>query len=74
MDREQAAALALVLKYMELHLIDGQTPFDEVVDRMLALIDSRGLEELFDGSVVRCGLAGVRKAEIAGMLNRYRKL
>ena len=73
-DREQAAALALVLKYMELHLIDGQTPFDEVVDRMLALIDSRGLEELFDGSVVRCGLAGVRKAEIAGMLNRYRKL
>ena len=73
-DREQAAALALVLKYMELHLIDGQTSFDEVVDRMLALIDSRGLEELFDGSVVRCGLAGVRKAEIAGMLNRYRKL
>ena len=73
-DREQAAALALVLKYMELHLLDGQTPFDEVVDRMLALIDSRGLEELFDGSVVRCGLAGVRKAEIAGMLNRYRKL
>ena len=73
-DREQAAALALVLKYMELHLIDGQTPFYEVVDRMLALIDSRGLEELFDGSVVRCGLAGVRKAEIAGMLNRYRKL
>ena len=73
-DREQAAALALVLKYMELHLIDGQTPFDEVVDRMLALIDSRGLEELFDGSVVRCGLASVRRAEIAGMLNRYRKL
>ena len=73
-DREQAAALALVLKYMELHLIDGQTPFDEIVDRMLALIDSRGLEEVFDGSVVRCGLAGVRKAEIAGMLNRYRKL
>ena len=73
-DREQAAALALVLKYMELHLIDGQTPFDEVVDRMLALIDSRGLEEVFDGSVIRCGLAGVRKAEIAGMLNRYRKL
>ena len=73
-DREQAAALALVLKYMELHLIDGQTPFDEVVDRMLALIDSRGLEELFDGSTVRCGLASVRRAEIAGMLNRYRKL
>ena len=73
-DREQVAALAQVLKYMELHLIDGRASFGEVVDRMLALIDSRGLEELFDGSTVRCGLAGVRKAEIAGMLNRYRRL
>ena len=73
-DREQTASLALVLKYMQLHLIDGRTPFEDVVGRMLSLIDSRGLEELFDGSTVRCGLASVRKAEIAGMLNRYRKL
>lgn len=73
-DREQVAALAQILKYMELHLVDGRTPFEEVVDRILALIDSRGLEEMFDGSTVRCGLACVRRAEIAGMLNRYRKL
>lgn len=73
-DREQVAALSQILKYMELHLVDGRTPFEEVVDRILALIDSRGLEELFDGSTVRCGLASVRRAEIAGMLNRYRKL
>ena len=73
-DREQVAALSQILKYMELHLVDGRTPFEEVVDRILALIDSRGLEELFDGSTVRYGLASVRRAEIAGMLNRYRKL
>ena len=73
-DREQVAALAQILKYMELHLIDGRTPFEEIVDRMLTLIGSKGLEVLFDGSTVRCGLADVRKAEIAGMLNRYRKL
>ena len=73
-DREQVAALSQILKYMELHLADGRTSFEEVVDRILALIDSRGLEELFDGSTVRCGLASVRRAEIAGMLNRYRKL
>ena len=73
-DREQVAALAQILKYMELHLIDGRTPFEEIVDRMLTLIGSKGLEVLFDGSTVRCGLAEVRKAEIAGMLNRYRKL
>ena len=73
-DREQVAALAHILKYMEVHLIDGRMSFEEVVDRILALIDSQGLEELFDGSTVRCGLASVRRAEIAGMLNRYRKL
>ena len=73
-DREQVAALSQILKYMELHLADGRTSFEEVVDRILALIDSQGLEELFDGSTVRCGLASVRRAEIAGMLNRYRKL
>ena len=73
-DREQVASLALILKYMELHIIDGNAPFEEIVARMLALLQSRGLEELFDGSTVRCGLAGVRRAEIAGMLNRYRKL
>ena len=59
---------------MELHVIDNRSDFEKVVDRMLALIESKGLEELFDGSTVRCGLAAVRRAEVAGMLNRYRKL
>ena len=73
-DREQVASLAHILKYAELHLIDGRLPFDEVLDRIDTLLASGGLEELFDGSTVRCGLAQVRRAEIAGMLNRYRKL
>jgi len=73
-DREQVASLAQILKYMELHVIDNRSDFEKVVDRMLALIESKGLEELFDGSTVRCGLAAVRRAEVAGMLNRYRKL
>lgn len=73
-DREQVAALAHILKYAELHLIDGRQSFDEVLDQIDSLIASGGLEELFDGSTVRCGLAQVRRAEIAGMLNRYRKL
>ena len=73
-DREQVATLAHILKYAELHIIDGQKSIDEVLDRIGSLIASKGLEELFDGSTVRCGLAQVRQAEIAGMLNRYRKL
>ena len=73
-DREQVASLAHILKYAQLHLIDGRQSFDEVLDRIEALIAAGGLEKLFDGSTVRCGLAQVRRAEIAGMLNRYRKL
>lgn len=73
-DREQTAALAHILKYMQLHLIDGHLTFTQVLDRTMSLLDSSGLEELFDGSTVRTGLARVRRAEIAGMLNRYRKL
>ena len=73
-DREQVASLAHILKYAELHLIDGRLSFDELLDRIDYLLVSKGLEELFDGSTVRCGLAQVRRAEIAGMLNRYRKL
>ena len=73
-DREQIAALAHILKYAELHLIDGRLSFDWVLDRILELAESGGPEEWFDGSTVRCGLAYVRRAEIAGMINRYRKL
>ena len=73
-DREQIAALAHILKYAELHLIDGRLSFDRGLDRILELAESGGPEEWFDGSTVRCGLAYVRRAEIAGMINRYRKL
>ena len=74
LEREQTAALAHILKYMELHLLDGRLSFTEVLDRTMALLTSEGLEKFFDGSTVRNGLAQVRRAEAAGMLNRYRKL
>ena len=43
-DREQVASLAHILKYAELHLIDGRLPFDEVLDRIDTLLASGGLE------------------------------
>ena len=73
-DREQTAALAYILKYMQLHIIDGQLTMRQAVDRMISLIASKGQEALFDGSTVGNGLAQVRRAEIFGMINRYRKL
>lgn len=73
-DREQTAALAHILKYMQLHIIDGRRTFEEVLDLTLQILERRGLEEFYDGATVRNGLARVRRAEIAGMLSRYRKL
>jgi hypothetical protein len=73
-DREQTAALAHILKYMQLHIIDGHKTFEEVLDRTMQILEQRGLEEFYDGATVRNGLARVRRSEVAGMLNRYRKL
>ena len=73
-DREQTAALAFILKYMQLHIMDGQLTMRQAVDRIISVISSKGPEVLFDGATVGNGLAEVRRAEIFGMINRYRKL
>lgn len=73
-DREQTAALAYILKYMQLHIMDGQLTMRQAVDRIISVITSKGPEALFDGATVGNGLAEVRRAEIFGMINRYRKL
>ncbi len=71
-DRGQTQALAYVLKYMELHILDGKKTLKEAVREMTALMEKSGPEVLFDGSCVRCGLSWIRPQEIFGTLNRYR--
>ena len=73
-DREQTAALAFILKYMQLHIMYRQLTMRQAVDRIISVISSKGPEVLFDGATVGNGLAEVRRAEIFGMINRYRKL
>ena len=73
-DREQTAALSYILKYMQLHFFDGKTSMRQAVDKMMRLIREEGLEQVFDGACAGMGLAGVRKEEVFGMLNRYRRL
>ena len=73
-DREQTAALAYMLKYMQLHLLDGKTSLPQAARKMLALANRQGLEILFEGSAPGNGLAQVRLAELCGMLNRFRNL
>ena len=73
-DREQTAALAYILKYMQLHVIDGRLTLKQAVEKMLAILAAKGPEELFDGGTIGNGLTAVRSEEIFSMLNRYRKL
>ena len=72
-DREQTQTLAAILRYMELHLLDGTKSLSRAVSEMTELLAEKGLEVLFDGSYAANGLCEVRPQEIFCTLNRYRK-
>jgi predicted ABC-class ATPase len=73
-ENEQTNALAYVLKYMELHQMDGKKTVPELLDGIQQMMDTKGLESLFEREYIRSGLAMPRRQEIAACLNRYRKL
>lgn len=73
-DSEQTNSLAYALKYMELHLMNGQKTISQLLDTVETLIEEKGLEALFDKEYVRSSLAAPRRQELAGCINRYRKL
>ena len=76
-DSEQTMALAYLLKYMELSLMDGRRSMTDLADLIEKQLDERGLESLFasGGSLdVRSALARPRRQEILACVNRYRKL
>lgn len=73
-DQEQTAALAYLLKYTELKLLDGKKSLRQIGDMLEDQLSRKGLESLFDGGEVSCQLARPRKQEILACINRYRKL
>ena len=81
-DSEQTMALAYLLKYLELSLMDGRRSMTELADLMEKQLDEFGLESLFSNSAgtrperqdVRASLARPRRQEILACVNRYRKL
>ena len=73
-DSEQTTALSYALLYAKLHLMDGKRDIREVVDELMTLIDSNGLEYLLDCKYIKANLAMPRKQEIIATLNRYRSL
>lgn len=73
-DQEQTAALAWILKFIELKLMDGKKDLKRIGDFLEKQMDKDGLESLFERGDVSANLARPRKQEILACINRYRKL
>ena len=73
-DQEQSAALAYLLKYAQLRLMDGKKDLKQIGDMLEEQLNEKGLESLFDHGDVSAQLARPRKQEILACINRYRKL
>lgn len=73
-DQEQCAALAWLLKYAQLKLMDGRKDLRQIGDLLEEQLDRKGLESLFERGDVSSQLARPRKQEIMACINRYRRL
>lgn len=73
-DSEQTMALACLLKYLQLQAMDGKKNMAALADQLEALLDTQGLEGLFERGDVRSSLARPRRQEILACVNRYRQL
>ena len=73
-DQEQSVALAYLLKYAQLKLMDGKKDLKQIGDLLEKQLDEKGLESLFDHADVSAQLARPRRQEILACIDRYRKL
>ncbi len=73
-DQEQTAALAYLLKYAQLKLMDGRKDLRRIGDLLEEQLDRQGLESLFERGDVSAQLARPRKQEIMACIDRYRRL
>ena len=73
-DSEQTMALAYLLKYTQLRMLDGKKTLAQIADLIEKQLDQSGLESLFEHQDVRSSLARPRRQEILACVNRYRKL
>lgn len=73
-DQEQTAALAYLLKYAQLKVLDGKKDLRQIGDLLEEQLDRQGLESLFERGDVSAQLARPRKQEVMACINRYRRL
>ena len=73
-DNEQTAALGYFLAFAQKELFNGSYSMQEIVEKLLKLIEVKGLSAVIDGGYLPSGLAMPRKQEIFACFNRYRGL
>lgn len=73
-DQEQSAALAWILKFAELKMMDGRKSLKQISELLEKQLDRDGLESLFERGDISSSLARPRKQEILACINRYRRL
>lgn len=66
-DAEQLSALGQLLKYAQVHFVDGKRTLREVVDLLEKTMDEQGLEAISTKAIAR-----PRRQEIFACFNRYR--
>ncbi|MCI9139188.1 MAG: ABC-ATPase domain-containing protein [Lachnospiraceae bacterium] len=71
-DGEQLAALAYLLKYAQLKIMDGKKTLSQVVNELEMIMEKKGMEALSDASYLPMALARPRIQEVFACLNRYR--
>ncbi len=71
-DSEQTTALSYLLKYAQLHYCDGRRTLRQVVQELMKLVSTKGLDALAEGSYLSANLAMPRSQEVFACFNRYR--
>ena len=73
-DSEQAAALGYLLAYAEQNMFHGKYTMQEIINKLMDLIEQKGMSAVVPGDYLPSGLALPRKQEVFACFNRYRGL
>lgn len=73
-DSEQVTALGYLLAYAENNMFNGKDSMQEIVGKLMKLMEQKGLASVVPGDYLPSGLALPRKQEIFACFNRYRAL
>lgn len=73
-DPEQVNALSAIVRYSQIHLLDGRKTMQQIVAMLQEILKTEGLDALAEGASVSSPMALPRTQEIFACLNRYRSL